>query len=195
MPKMLLLYLHGFNSSPQSVKAQQISQWFQKYHPNIKLAVPHLAPYPTQAWQQIEAIIAEYGEYQIGVVGSSLGGYLATRVSQQLNCPAVLINPAVKPYELLVAYLGDNSNLYTGDSYTLVPEHIDELRALDCVQLTHPEMLWALLQTDDEVLDYRQAVEKYQASKVTVEQGGDHSFVNFERHFNDIVTFLAFNQI
>lgn len=195
MKKMLLLYLHGFNSSPESIKAQQISQWFQQHHPEVKVVVPHLAPYPTQAWQQIEAILTEYNDHQIGVVGSSLGGYLATRVSQQLACPAVLINPAVKPYELLVDYLGENSNLYTGETYTLIPEHINELKALDCPELLQPEKLWALLQTDDEVLDYRQAEAKYQAGKVTVEQGGDHSFVNFERHFNDIVTFLAFNPI
>lgn len=193
MAKTLLLYLHGFNSSPQSMKAQQIETWLQQYHPDIDIVIPHLAPYPTAAWQQIESIIADYPEHQIGVVGSSLGGYLATKVNQKFGYPAVLINPAVKPYELLVDYLGENSNLYTNQTYTLVPEHIDELRALDCPQLIHQERLWVLLQTDDEVLDYQQAVDKYSAAKVTIEQGGDHSFIGFERHFSDILTFLAFN--
>lgn len=192
MANTLLLYLHGFNSSPLSIKAQQISTWLNENHPDIQIEVPRLAPYPQAAWQQIEDIIAQYPEHQIGVVGSSLGGFLATRVNQQYGFPAVLINPAVAPFELLVDYLGENTNPYTEDVYTLEEKHIAELKALHCRELNHPETLWALLQTEDEVLDYRQAAEKYCKSKLTIEQGGDHSFVDFERHFNEILTFLAF---
>ncbi|MCV5960180.1 esterase YqiA, partial [Escherichia coli] len=47
-----------------------------------------------------------------------------------------------------------------------------------------------LQQTEDEVLDYRQAVDKFAKAKQTVEQGGDHSFVGFERYPAQIIEFL-----
>jgi predicted esterase YcpF (UPF0227 family) len=192
MAKKLLLYLHGFNSSPRSVKAQKMVHYLGNQHPEIAIEVPNLSPYPSIAWQQVEQIIQAYPMHQIGVVGSSLGGYYATRVSQIFGFPAVLINPAVKPYELLVDYLGENTNPYTQGKFILGEQHIDELRALDCTCLVAPEKLWVLLQTHDEVLDYRQAEAKYGTAKITVEQGGDHSFVGFEHYLSAILTFLAF---
>jgi len=192
MAPMLLLYLHGFNSSPKSVKARQMADYLACHHPDITIVIPNLSPYPQQAWLQIAAIVAAYPEHQLGVVGSSLGGYYATKVNQAFNCPAVIVNPAVKPYELLVDYLGGNSNPYTEHTFTLAKQHMDELRALDCLALVHPETIWVLLQTDDEVLDYRQATAKYNAAKLTIEQGGDHAFIGFERYLSDILTFLAF---
>ena len=47
-----------------------------------------------------------------------------------------------------------------------------------------------MVQSGDEVLDYRQATEKYQACKVLLQQGGDHSFVNYEKMLPEIATFL-----
>ena len=40
-----------------------------------------------------------------------------------------LINPAVRPYEGLRAYLGPQKNLYTGEAYELTTRHLDELQA------------------------------------------------------------------
>ncbi|MCV5803783.1 esterase YqiA, partial [Escherichia coli] len=49
---------------------------------------------------------------------------------------------------------------------------------------------WLLKQKEDEVLDYRQAVDKFAKAKQTIEQGGDHSFVGFERYPAKIIEFL-----
>ncbi|WP_162047107.1 esterase YqiA [Vibrio taketomensis] len=192
MKPSLLLYIHGFNSSPLSHKANVMKAYCQQYRPDIKVVVPQLPCFPQQAAECLLALVKQYqSHYQIGLVGSSLGGYMSTWLNSQFGFKAVLVNPAVKPYELLVDYLGEQENPYTHERYTLEACHIDELKALDVVALTNPNDFWLLQQTEDEVLDYRQAVEKFALAKQTVEQGGDHSFVDFERYPKQIIEFLS----
>ncbi len=187
----LLLYIHGFNSSPLSMKASLMREYCQQHRPDIKVVVPQLPCFPQQAAQMLLDIIEQHKEeYRIGLVGSSLGGFMSTWLNSKFGFNAVLVNPAVKPYELLVDYLGEQTNPYTDETYTLEACHIDELKALDVQSITSPESFWLLQQTDDEVLDFRQAVDKFAQAKQTVEQGGDHSFVGFERYPAKIIEFL-----
>lgn len=187
----LLLYIHGFNSSPLSMKASLMRDYCQQYRPDIKVIVPQLPCFPQQAAQMLLDIVEQHkDEYRIGLVGSSLGGFMSTWLNSKFGFKAVLVNPAVKPYELLVDYLGEQTNPYTDETYTLEACHIDELKALDVQSITSPESFWLLQQTDDEVLDFRQAVDKFVEAKQTVEQGGDHSFVGFERYPAEIIKFL-----
>ncbi|HGN9439881.1 TPA: esterase YqiA [Proteus mirabilis] len=185
-----ILYLHGFNSSPQSAKAQWFKQWLSVTHPDIELLVPQLPPYPQQAAQLIEKLVKDNANDKLGLIGSSLGGYLAIWLSQRFHLPAAVVNPAVRPFDLLQDFLGDNENPYTHQKYRLAPHHMDELLALRIPTITSPELIWLLQQTGDEILDYRQAVSYLGACKQTVEQGGNHAFVNFERFFPEIVQFL-----
>ena len=192
MKPSLLLYIHGFNSSPLSHKANVMKEYCAQHRPDIKVVVPQLPCFPEQAAQCLLDLVEQYrNDYQIGLVGSSLGGYMSTWLNSQFGFKAVVVNPAVKPYELLLDYLGEQENPYTHERYILEPHHIDELKALDVAELSNPSDFWLLQQTEDEVLDYRQAVEKFAQSKQTVEPGGDHSFVDFERYPQQIIEFLA----
>lgn len=187
----LLLYIHGFNSSPLSMKANLMREYCQAHRPDIKVIIPQLPCFPQQAAQMLLDIVEQYkDDYQIGLIGSSLGGFMSTWLNSQFGFKAVVVNPAVKPYELLVDYLGEQTNPYTNETYTLETRHIDELKALDVQSIASPNSFWLLQQTEDEVLDYRQAVNKFAFSKQTVEQGGDHSFVGFERYPAKIIEFL-----
>lgn len=187
----LLLYLHGFNSSPQSHKAQVMQEYCRQHRPDIHVLVPKLPAFPIEASQYLLLLMQKYQQdYTIGLVGSSLGGYLSTWLSAQFNLRAVLVNPAIKPYELLSDYLGEQVNPYTNEHYVLEAKHIDELRLLDVKKIENPENFWLLQQKGDEILDYRQAVEKYSNAQQTVEEGGDHSFVDFERYPEQIISFL-----
>ena len=53
-----------------------------------------------------------------------------------------------------------------------------------------PELLLLLVQQGDETLDYRQALDKYAASRQIVEDGGNHRFENYDRHLPAILEFL-----
>ena len=190
--KPLLLYIHGFNSSPKSLKATVMADYCQRARPDIRVEIPQMPCYPSDAAAFIDELVQSLrGEYQIGLVGSSLGGYISTWLNDRYQLPAVLVNPAVKPYELLQDYLGEQENPYTGERYFLEPKHMDELRLMDVGTLRHPEQLWLLQQEGDEVLDYRQAVEKFSACRQTVEPEGDHSFVGFDRYPEQIIRFLG----
>ncbi len=191
MKPSLLLYIHGFNSSPLSMKANLMREYCQQHRPDIKVIIPQLPCFPQLAAQLLLDIVEQYqNDYRIGLVGSSLGGFMSTWLNSQFGFKAVVVNPAVKPYELLVDYLGEQTNPYTDETYTLETCHIDELKALDVQSIASPDAFWLLQQTEDEVLDYRQAVNKFAQSKQTVEQGGDHSFVGFERYPAKIIEFL-----
>lgn len=186
----MLLYIHGFNSSPLSHKAQVMLNYCNEHRPDIKVVVPKLPSFPAQAAEHLLDIVEQYQEdYQIALVGSSLGGYLSIWLNHLFDFKAVLINPAIKPYELLADFLGEQVNPYTQEHYVLQAKHIEELKALE-VSINNVNSLWLLQQMGDEVLDYRQAVNKLVGSKQTVELGGDHSFVNFERYPQQIIDFL-----
>lgn len=174
------LYLHGFLSSPQSRKAQQLKEYFQGL-PHAQLSIPTLPFAPQEAIRLAEETLLKLQrDYaKVLLIGSSLGGYYATYLAQKHHCQAVLINPAVRPFELLHKYLGPQQHFYDGCTYELTAHHIEQLQALDCPAITQPELFFLLLQTADETLDYRQASTLYQPCTSWLEGGGNHSFEHF----------------
>ena len=124
------------------------------------------------------------------LVGSSLGGYYATWVAEKFGLRAVLVNPAVRPYELLAGYVGPQKNLHTAEDYDFTAQHVDELRAIEIDAIT-PEHYLLMVATDDDVLDYRQAVDKYRGAQQLVIQGGDHGFSDFADYLDRVLAFAG----
>lgn len=186
----VLLSLHGFHSSPASLKAKQMRDYLLLTHPDIHFVCPQLPVLPRDMWALIESIFKQYQDCEIAVMGSSLGGFLATKVVHQYAVKAVLINPAVTPYILLTQYQGEQTHPYLLQLYNIDQNYMQQLKGLNIEQIRLPEKIWVLLQEQDEVLDYRDAMKKYQHCKITCEHGGDHSFIGFERHLTEIIHFL-----
>jgi predicted esterase YcpF (UPF0227 family) len=186
-----ILYIHGFLSSPQSAKAQQMLAYARR-HPELRLQVPALPVDPAAALGILEGVLAgsmREGAAPPGLIGSSLGGFYANILAARHGLRAVLLNPAVHPHRLLATYTGEQRNYHTGVASDVKPEHFRLLEQLE-VRPPHPERLWVLLETGDETLDYRQAEQFYSACTVDVTQGGSHTYEGFAERLPDIVAFL-----
>ncbi len=185
--KTTLVYLHGFNSSPQSHKARTLQSYLETRGLGGHFACPALPHSPDAAIAEIEALIGRLAGAAT-LVGSSLGGFYATHLAEKHGLRAALINPAVAPQKDLDSYLGPQRNLYTGQAYVLTRAHLEAWRKL-AVAGIEPHRYLLLLETGDEVLDYRAAVRKYRGAQQIVVEGGDHSFVSFEQHIPALLAF------
>ena len=184
-----LLYLHGFNSASSSHKAQLLQATMRRLKRDAQFVAPDLPHRPAQAIALLETLIEQIPKTST-LVGSSLGGYYATYLAERLDLKAVLINPAVAPYRLLASQIGPQQNYYTDESYEFTAQHLAELQTLE-IAVLHPEHYFLLVQTGDEVLDYRDAVARYAGAKQSVIPGGDHGFQQFENYLNDILAFAG----
>ena len=187
-----LIYLHGFRSSPASAKATQLRQAVDALPSAMRpvLHIPDLQRSPLAAIAQVAAVIEGAAE-PVALIGSSLGGYYATHLAERYGTRAVCINPAVRPYVDLQPYLGVQTNLYTGEPFDVTVAHFDELRALRVEQLSAPERFFLLVETADEVLDYREAVAYYAGAWQYVRGGGDHAFQDYVNQLPAILRFAG----
>jgi len=174
----VIVYLHGFNSSPQSYKAQCFEAWLRQRGQQAQFACPALPHFPAKAIAAAETAMAGHSGGALCFVGSSLGGFYATYLAEKHNARAVLINPAIDPHIGLRAYLGTQRNLYSGAEYALTEAHLAAWAA-QFVPVIRPGRYLLLVETGDEVLDYRRAVDRYRGARQIVVEGGDHSLKSF----------------
>ena len=186
----MIVYLHGFNSSPASHKAQVLKKFLEGRGLGHRYACPALPDTPAEAIRAIERRIEGLAARDVTFVGSSLGGYYATYLAEERNCRAVLINPAVTPHVGLAAYLGAQKNLHTGEPYELTRAHLEGWRRL-LVERVDPERYLLLLETGDELLDWRVAARKYEGARMVVRDGGDHTLQSFPEHLERILAFAG----
>jgi len=176
-----VLYLHGFLSSPQSLKAQQTLAYCLEIGLGKNITIPLMNHGPTETIAQLHALIDGYDTDHLVLMGSSLGGYYATYLSEFYQAPAVLINPAIRPYELWESHLGENRNYHSDEVHVVTRAHIEELRKIDVTSLSTAKNFKVFLQKGDETLDYRQALEKFGAGQCVVHEDGSHSYDDFEQ--------------
>lgn len=184
-----ILYIHGFNSAPESKKASQLTSVMQQMGLGEQLRVPALHHHPRQAIAQLEAAIGELGSPLL--VGSSLGGYYATWLAERHGLKALLVNPAVSPHRMFDGYLGTQTNLYSGETWELTHDHVNALAELEVPAPRDPQRIQVWLQTADETLDYRHAAAYYQACALRIEAGGDHSFQGFTKRLPALLAFAG----
>lgn len=184
----MLIYIHGFNSAPQSFKARLVGERMRALGREREYRVPALPHRPAQAIKLLCEMIEQHPD--AALIGSSLGGFYATWLAEHYALRAVLVNPAVRPYELLSGYLGSQKNLYNNEEYELTAKHIAELKRFEMKAIT-PSRYFLLTRTGDETLDYRRGVEKYSGARMWVIPGGDHGFGDFSEYLDAALAFCG----
>ncbi len=183
----MLIYLHGFRSSPQSWKARLLGEAMCERGLDDHFRCPALSHDPDAAIAQAEAIIRAAAT-PVTLAGSSLGGFYATWLAEKHGLPAVLINPAVVAPLSLEQYVGPQTSFHGGETFEFTHAHIAALRRLEAPRIT-PSRYLLLVEEGDEVLDCRIAVERYAGSRQIVLPGGDHSFTRFPDFIPQIIEF------
>ena len=194
--RMNLVYLHGFQSSPFSIKGQQLKHYCQIHHPEIQVHLPDLNLPPLVVIDVIQQLIEELD--QVVLVGSSFGGFYATQFVAKYALPAVLINPAVRPWQLFRDLFGINQIPYwVGDRWTLTEQHLDQLEQMAVLYADPAEKILVLLQQGDETLDYREAQRYYSQPShralILSDAHGNHAMDDFEQKIPLILEFLTYS--
>jgi uncharacterized protein len=189
----VLVYIHGFNSSPASHKARLLRERLRALGHEQQFACPALPHRPAAALKLLEEIVAALPAREVHtLVGSSLGGYYATCLTEKFaSLRAVVVNPAITPAEGLRAYLGAQRNLYTGAEYEFTQQHLDELGAMRVARIGDASRYLLVHSTGDELLDYRIAVDYYRGARQIIHEGGDHGFADFERYVDGVLKFAG----
>ena len=188
---MNILYLHGFRSSPQSMKARLMAAHFAETE--HRFVCPQLPPSPAAAMELACEFIEDRGDTarDWAVIGSSLGGYYATYLAERYGCRAALLNPAVRPDLDLGAHVGVLTAFHSDEPFEFKPEYLDELVALRVAQITRPERYFLLAATGDEVLDWRQMRDHYVGAPQQIIDGSDHGISEFADYVDEVAEFCT----
>ena len=184
----MILYIHGFASSGLGSKAQVFRRYFAEQ--GISFFAPSLPTIPALAIQTLEEYIESKPAQQIGLIGSSLGGFYALYLANKYKLKAVLINPAMTPYRLLNNFDSHVKHFHDGSEFEFNKDHAAFLESFHIKQPDISSLL-VMLQTGDDVLDYQVALTQLKGAAMVVEEGGTHSFEAIERHFERIQAFLT----
>jgi len=181
----MILFIHGFGSCGWGEKSLLLRRHFGI----DRVIAPDLPFRPEAAIAKLRELVERYAVDVL--VGSSLGGFYATALNAVRPLPSVLINPVVRPHELLAGHLGPQRRWCDGAPFHVGPESLAALRRLYRPGLEGDERYLVLLQQGDEVLDYRQAAAYYRDKDVIESPGGSHRFDRLGDYLPQIVDWLA----
>lgn len=188
----MILYLHGFRSSPQSMKAQLMAKAMAERGLSEQFFMPQLPSSPAQAMRECSEIIANHHDkkFPLTIIGSSLGGYYATYLAEKNDCRAVLINPAIYATRDLSTQLGQLTYFHDDRPFEFKLSDLCELEELFQSHIT-AERYFLLAGDRDEVLDWQEMTKRYEGAKQVVVPGIDHSFSCFSDYIEEILAFAA----
>lgn len=186
-----ILYLHGFRSSPLSMKGRLLGERMAQLGRAADYLAPQLPASPKLAIEQAMALVAGVPAHELAIVGSSLGGYYATWMAERLGCRAALLNPAVTPLQSLERYVGMTTMFHSGEPFEFKREYIAELGELAVPAITRPERYYLMAATGDEVLDWRDMVAHYPGARQHVIDGSDHGIAEFADYVDEVLAFCG----
>lgn len=194
MTKTLLVYLHGFRSSPRSSKAVMTGEAVKGLSSPVnsfEWYCPQLLASPKESMDMVTAYIDESNADRIVVIGSSLGGFYANYLAEKYGCKAVVLNPAVRAARELAPHVGMMTAYDSDEPFDFRPEYIDQLKSLQVEAITKPERYFLMAAKGDELLDWQEMVAFYPGASQLVLEGSDHGIADYVDHLSRVLEFIS----
>lgn len=211
---MNIIYIHGLDSGANSTKGILLENYCQQYHPDINVVRPDLNKTPDQVFRQILSLIeslnnnddAQLKTSNTVLVGSSLGGYFSTLVSNHIGCPVLLLNPSTQPHVTLQRFADEsilarndrnevsiNKVLYTtAGGWNITYSDLQWFAEHQLAAVNYPNKIAVLIKEGDELLDPNLSAKFYQqhGAKVILQAEGDHRFSDFGEQLPMVIDML-----
>ena len=204
---MNLIYIHGLDSDANSTKGVLLEKYCQRHYPDINVYRPNLNSAPEQVFEQLVKLVTELSrEDKTLLIGSSLGGYFSTLVSNHTGCPALLLNPSTQPHitlqrfsDTLVSNQESSDELSHSDvlhttagGWNITPSDLQWFADHQLLAVNYPDKISVLIKDGDELLNPKLSKQFYkeQGVTVTMQAGGDHRFSDFDKQLPMVIYML-----
>jgi predicted esterase YcpF (UPF0227 family) len=179
---MTIVYLHGFASSGSSPKVDDLVRQFGQDN----VFSPDLPIDPQEVCKIVDKIVVNWlntrsfgSSDRLIFVGTSLGAFYANYFAHYYDCPAILVNPSIKPNETLRNRLGSNKNYMSGEEFVVTMAYLDEMDKMrSFIESNYNGSLISLfVAKDDDVIPYELTLDALpHCSAITVTETGGHRF-------------------
>lgn len=194
---MTIIYLHGLDSDPNATKATITAEHAKAI--GIDTIRPNLNCPPDETVTKILGLIEQHPNSVL--VGSSLGGYFATLLSDMTGTPAVLLNPSIRPDMSFRRFLNanfegktlaDDTPIYrTAGGWQI---KFGDLAWFDTHRLTikYPNKIKVLLKMGDELLDAHASKQFYETAGTLIlaQEGGNHRISDYDKQIGQVLTWV-----
>jgi len=187
----MILYLHGFRSSPSSFKARLVAERMQELGLGEQYICPQLPDSPGEDVRLALELVRRFPAESVALVGSSLGGYYATWLAEKIGCKAVLLNPVVDPLQVRPKHVDPASGIHVQEWIRTTRQYESEFKALRVDRITRPERYLLLAGTADELLDWRGMTVHYAGARQRVIEGADHGLSGFAQYMDEVLEFCG----
>jgi len=207
-----LIYIHGLDSDANSTKGMLLEKYCQHHHPDINVLRPDLNKSPQDVFDKLISLVEEWGsDSKVIFVGSSLGGYFSTLVSNHTGCAALLLNPSTQPHVTLQRFAHDlllnndsnegqgedklpkNQILYTTTGgWDITSADLQWFADHQLSEIHYPKKIAVFIKEGDELLnpELSKAFYQQQGSTVILQAGGDHRFSDFGEQLPMVINML-----
>lgn len=189
----MILYLHGFRSSPASYKARLMHETLQSLGQEARWHCPQLDTRPEAAMAQCMQLLDRHADPDepLVIMGSSLGGFYATYLAEQWpTAQAIVLNPVVNAARQLAQYVGTLTNFHNHEPFEFTLADVKQLEQLAVPQITDPQRYFLLAATGDELLDWREMAKHYQGARQRIIDGSDHGLSDFADYVPEVLSFI-----
>ncbi|MBU3575595.1 YqiA/YcfP family alpha/beta fold hydrolase [Polynucleobacter sp. UK-Mo-2m-Kol15] len=193
MTSTLLVYLHGFRSSPNSTKAVmtgEVVRALSNSENSYEWYCPQLLASPQESIEMVINHIDQSHFDRMVIIGSSLGGFYTNYLAEKYQCKGIVLNPAVYAARELEPHVGMMTAYDSEEPFDFKAEYINQLRALQVDAINNPERYFLIAAKGDELLDWKEMAAFYPGAKQLILEGSDHGITDYATHLPSVIEFI-----